>query len=336
MSQAEAPVIIKPNFKITNFLSKESRSSLIHEIFSGLTAEQKYISSRFFYDKKGSALFEEITKLPEYYPTRTEKSILSAHAKEILGDLESLVIIELGSGDCSKISILFDKVPEQKIGNIKYIPVDVSESAILQSAEILSSRYEGLKIHGLLADFLKHLDLLPGATPRLICFFGSTLGNLSRNQATDFLWNLKNIMGPGDRLLLGLDRVKDPEILYKAYNDKQGITAQFNRNILNVVNDVSGTNFKTSDFEHLAFYNEKENRIEMHLKALNNMRITSKHFPDDIFIVKGETIHTENSHKFLPEQIEQLALSSGLKFQASFTDVNKYFSLNLFEYPNLK
>jgi len=138
-------------------------------------------------------------------------------------------------------------------------------------------------------------------------------------------------MKPGDKLLLGLDMVKDHVILHKAYNDTQGVTAQFNKNSLNVINDIVETNFNTSDFKHLAFYNEKKARIEMHLKALNNVRITSKYFPEPISIAKGETIHTENSHKFLPEHISQLEIISGLTLKKSFTDTNRYFSLNLFE-----
>lgn len=314
-----------------NFLISEDISELIKEIYQGLTQSQKQISSRFFYNDTGSELFEEITLLPEYYPTRTEKKILKENASAILGDFDHIDIIELGSGDCSKISILLDAIPKHKLPNLNYIPVDVSEAAVLKSADILSCKYYGLKIHGVLADFMKHLDSLPGNSPRLISFFGSTLGNLTRKQVNEFLLNLKNLMNPVDRLLLGLDMVKTPEILHKAYNDTQGITALFNKNILNVINDIAETNFNTSDFKHLAFYNEIEARIEMHLEALKDVNVTSKYFPESIFITKGETIHTENSHKFLPEHISKLEIISGLKLKKSFTDVNHYFSLNLFE-----
>lgn len=318
---------------VQDFLISENRVELIEGIYHDLTKSQKQISSRFFYNDAGSELFEEITSLPEYYPTRTEKAILLENAANILGDFASIDIVELGSGDCSKISILLDAIPQNQISNVRYIPIDVSEAAILKSADILSLKYPGLKIHGLLADFMKHLDSLPGNSPRLICFFGSTLGNLTRKQANEFLLGLKNIMNLGDKLLLGLDMVKDPEILHKAYNDKQGITAQFNKNSLNVINDLAETNFNSSDFNHLAFYNENEARIEMHLEALKDVSVTSKYFPEPISIAKGETIHTENSHKFLPEHISQLEIFSGLNLKKSFTDVNRYFSLNLFQYP---
>lgn len=326
---------INPRFQISNFLSVEPKAKIIREIYTGLTAEQKYVSSRFFYDDIGSELFEEITSLPEYYPTRTEKRILKEKVDAILGDFDKLDMVELGSGDCSKISVLLDTIPKHKISNVNYIPVDVSEAAVLKSADILSCKYHGLKIHGVLADFMKHLGSLPGNSPRLICFFGSTLGNLTRKQVNEFFRNLKHLMKPDDKLILGLDMVKDPLILHKAYNDTQGVTAQFNKNSLNVINHIAESNFNTSDFKHLAFYNDKEARIEMHLEAMNNVKISSKHFPESISIAKGETIHTENSHKFLPEQISKFEIISGLKLKKSFTDVHQYFSLNLFEYPTL-
>lgn len=335
MENSETSLIETGSLTVSNLLSKENRVELVEGIYRGLTRSQKQISSRFFYDDTGSELFEKITTLPEYYPTRTEKRILQENAGDILGDFDHIDIVELGSGDCSKISILLDKVPKRKISNITYIPVDVSEAAVLKSANILSCKYHGLKIHGVLADFMKHLDSLPGNSPRLICFFGSTLGNLTRKEVNEFLLNLKYLMKPGDKLLLGLDMVKDHLILQKAYNDTQGVTAQFNKNCLNVINDNAETNFNTSDFRHLAFYNEKEVRIEMHLVALKNVRVTSKYFPESILITKGETIHTENSHKFLPGHITQLEKVSGLNLKKSFTDANRHFSLNLFEYPTL-
>ncbi len=335
MEKSETSIIEKGAVTVNNFLSKENKIELIDGIYRGLTHRQKQISSRFFYDDTGSELFEEITVLPEYYPTRTEKKILQENAGDILGEFDQMDIIELGSGDCSKISILLDAIPKHKLANLNYIPVDVSESAVLKSADILQCKYPAVKIYGVLADFMKHLDTLPGNTPRLICFFGSTLGNLTRKQANEFLLGLKKIMNPGDKLLLGLDMVKDPEILYKAYNDNLGITARFNKNILQVVNDVADTNFNTSDFKHLVFYNEKEYRIEMHLEALKDVYVTSKYFPESIRIKKGESIHTENSHKFLPEHISQLEIISGLRLIKSFTDTNRYFSLTLFECPTL-
>ncbi len=323
----EVPTIIRNQFAISNFLTGESKHEIIAEIYKGLTAKQKYISSRFFYDDNGSMLFEEITELSEYYPTRTEKSILKAIANEITGNAEQLNIIELGSGDCSKISILFDAVPKNKLNHIRYIPVDVSEAAIMKSAGFLTGKYPRLKIHGLLADFMKHLTSLPGDGNRLICFFGSTLGNFTRQQASAFLLDIKTLMKPGDQFLLGLDMVKDIDVVEAAYNDKQGFTALFNKNILQVINEYAHTNFESGLFEHIAFYNEEKARIEMHLMAMQNMVIKSEYFPEEIFLKKGETIHTENSHKFTASDIQNFASVTGLKIGNIYTDNNQWFSL---------
>ncbi len=317
-------------FRLSNFLTSEKREDLIREIFSGLMNTKKTISSRFFYDERGSYLFEDITALPEYYPTRTEIDILKANATEILGEFDQLDIIELGSGDSSKISILLDAIPKGKMNKISYIPIDISEAAIYKSADILSLKYPNMTIHGLLADFLKHLNQLPSENKRLICFFGSTLGNLSHSQVNEFIIDLKRHIRKGDVFLLGLDMVKDIRILHNAYNDNQCITEIFNKNILNVVNDIAGTDFETQDFAHHAFYNEKETRMEMHLIALYDRTISSDDFPEPITIKKGQSIHTENSRKFIVPDIHEIALVSGLRIEHIFTDKQQWFSLVMF------
>lgn len=311
---------------ISNFLSSENEDDVTREIYQGLKARQKYISSRFFYDDRGSSLFEEITQLPEYYPSRTEKSILKNNAEKIMGDFEDVDIIELGSGDCSKISILLDAIPQHKIHSVLYVPVDVSEAAILKSADMLSLKYKALAIHGMLANFLKHIQRFPGKNNRLICFFGSTIGNLTHEQAIGFLLNIRRLLRPGDKLLLGFDMVKDVDVITRAYNDQQGTTSLFNKNILNVLNDISETNFAEKDFSHLAFYNQDRNRLEMHLKATKDVRVTSQHFSTDITIKKGETIHTENSQKYTPEDIFLLGARTGLKIQNIYNDKRNFFS----------
>jgi L-histidine Nalpha-methyltransferase len=319
--------IITENITISNFLQEEKESKVLADIVSGLFAEQKSISSRFFYDEAGSRLFEAITELPEYYPTRTEKSILSRVAHDIAADHESPDIVELGSGDCSKICILMNAYHERKLERISYYPVDVSETAILKSAEELVNRYSGLRVHGILADFMKHLEALPGDGNSLICFFGSTLGNLENDQALTFIRQVKKSMKKGDALLLGLDMGKDIRVLEKAYNDQQGITAKFNKNILQVVNQLAGTNFDPLNFQHLAFFNPEKSRIEMHLKALKEQVISSPHFPETLVIKKGETIHTENSRKFSHDDIRELANAADLSIQGIYNDQKEYFSL---------
>lgn len=312
---------------IDNLLAFESEEEIIAEIYAGLSAKQKKISSRFFYDQTGSLLFEKITALPEYYPTRTEKSILRKVAPRLMNPSGQMDIIELGSGDCSKISILLDAVPENKMEDVYYVPVDVSESAILRSAEILTCRYPDIRIHGLLADFMKHLTDFPGKGKRLIFFLGSTLGNISRHCAESFLKNLKSLMRPDDRFILGLDMVKNIATLEAAYNDDQGITDSFNKNILDVINAVAQTDFNPDLFEHEAFYNSDEARIEMHLRAVRDIGIHSPEFPQTIHLKEGETIHTENSHKFTDEDIQHFADLTDLAIENVFIDEKKWFSV---------
>ncbi len=322
-------ILIAPEIKITlsNCLPPADSSEMTADIITGLTSLPPYIPSRFFYDKRGSALFEEITRLPEYYPARTEKEILSDSASRIINDIEYADIVELGSGDCSKISILLDAMPPGRRRSVKYIPVDVSRSAILKSAETLSRKYPEISIHGMLADFLKHLGDIPGENRKIICFFGSTIGNLDPVQTSRFLLNISSEMREGDQLLLGLDMVKDIRVLEDAYNDTQGVTAAFNRNILNVVNRYAKTNFDPLLFDHLAFYNKTESRIEMHLKAMEGLDIASEYLPDPVHFEKGETIHTENSRKFTARNTGEISELTGLKLYEVYSDNRRWFSL---------
>lgn len=302
----------------------------IVDIFRGLNSGQKTISSRFFYDPRGSALFERITTLQEYYPTRTEKMLLGKIAGELFNPGKRTDIVELGSGDCTKISILLDAFPDARLSPVRYFPVDISEAAVKKSAFLLNERYPELQIRGMLADFMKHLDALPGEINRLVCFLGSTIGNLGRGEGEQFVARLGRLMQKGDNLLLGLDMVKDISVLEKAYNDSAGITADFNRNILQVVNRKTGTRFDPQEFEHLAYYNQEEMRVEMHLRARRDMEINSPNFPNAIVIKKGETIHTENSHKFTREHIRRFEAVSGLQAVQTRMDGHGWFSLVLF------
>jgi L-histidine N-alpha-methyltransferase len=327
MQNKDSSLLKDKKVEISNYLEEENHDEVIRSIFNGLNASQKYISSRFFYDDQGSELFEKITSLPEYYPTRTEMGILKNAAPDIINGAVEMDIIEIGSGDCSKISLLLDAVSPQNWVHINYYPLDVSPLAIRKSSEMLAQKYRGINIHGIMADFLKHLKFFPSRTSRTVCFFGSTLGNLDRKVAQQFLVNVSDLMDPGDHFLLGLDMTKDPETLEAAYNDKQGITAAFNKNILNVVNQYARTNFDPKLFDHYAFYNAAEARMEMHLVAEDDITISSSLFPSDVTIHKGEAMHTENSHKFTPRHICEFAAITGLRIQEIFSDDNKWFSL---------
>lgn len=298
------------------------------DIITGLLAEKKYISSKYFYDSLGSALFEEITRLDEYYLTRTEKSILKNLCNQPDFDLSHTDIIDLGSGGPQKIEILFRHTPVGRRKNIRYYPVDISPRALKTAARYLKEKFPWLRIEGVVTDFINKLELIPkNKQKRLFCFFGSTIGNLSREQGKRFCRKIESLMAAGDVFLLGLDMVKDQQILFDAYNDRQNITARFNKNILNVVNNLIETAFNPDLFQHLAFYNPGDQRIEMHLEALTDMTVDSGCTQQVFELKKGETIHTENSHKFTKQHIREFQKASGLKARHIHSDKNRWFSL---------
>ena len=298
-----------------------------NDIFENLKGLKKNISCVFFYDAKGSKLFEKITKLPEYYLTKTEINILKNIAPKFSNILRDVDIIEFGSGDCTKISILLEFVPKKYFKSICYMPVDVSYGTVEESSNILSKRFPGINIHGIVADFNHQIDVIPNNRKKIICFLGSTIGNFTISEAKEFLVKLASIMNPEDLLLAGFDMVKGKNILENAYNDSENITEQFNKNILNVVNGLIGTDFNSDSFDHVAFYNEELKRIEMHLRANKDLEITSAYFDSKINIKTGDTIHTENSNKFTDMDIDYLAKSSGLEIKNVLKDKNEWFSV---------
>lgn len=319
-----------PNIKTDNLLPQIVSDEIIKNILAGLTCKNKYISSIFFYDKVGSKLFEEITRLPEYYIPGIEKSLIFKAATYLSGWLQDANIVEYGCGDCSKISILLESIPTEKLNTLIYTPVDVCSNAILETANIIANTFCELQVNAILADFVNQVELIPAEGKRIFCLFGSTIGNLTSDQAFKFCKKVAKIMNSDDYFLLGMDMVKDRKILFNAYNDSSNITSDFNKNILNTVNKRIETDFDPRSFEHLAFFNEKQSRIEMHLKAMKDIETKSPYFPDKIHIKKGETIHTENSHKYTNEKIEKLAKTAGLNIQKIFTDQQNWFSLVLF------
>jgi len=327
MNAYKDPTCADTSVTISNFLRETDKDNDIRGILDGLTFDRKYISSKYFYDAAGAELFKEITLLPEYYLSRTEKKILGKVASEIAGKLKNIDLIEIGSGDSSKISILLESVPAHHMMSMRYIPIDVNQAVIEKSAKTLIKKFPGLSIHGLIADFERPLNLIPEGAKRLICFFGSTIGNISRKESMRFIAGLERSMRPGDGLLLGLDMVKERNLLHKAYNDSQNVTAKFNLNILNVVNNLLDSDFNPDLFDHIAFYNENHCRIEMHLKAKQDMEISCPYLPGNITLKAGETIHTENSHKFTRKHIDILASAGGLEIKNIFSDEKEWFSL---------
>ncbi|MDA3792342.1 MAG: L-histidine N(alpha)-methyltransferase [Elusimicrobia bacterium] len=324
---SEKPEISDSCLTIENCLKEKGQNEYVGSILDGLQKKEKTISSIFFYDDRGSKLFENITRLSEYYLTRTEKELIRAAAAENREKLKDADIVEIGSGDYSKISILLEAAPQGSMESLRYIPVDISYAAIKESAGKLLDSFEGLNIHALVADFVKQLNVIPDGGTRIICFFGSTLGNFSRKKAQSFISELGDFMKSGDMLFVGLDMIKSKAVLEMAYNDSQNVTAEFNCNILNVINSIIGTDFNPASFRHIAFYNEKEARIEMYLEAEKDMEVSSPHFEEKILIQKGERIHTENSHKFSREDIYEMAEHAGLETVKVFSDDKDRFSL---------
>lgn len=317
--------------RIENYLRKISKKSLIKDIVIGLKSIPKRISSVYFYDQKGSKLFEKITKLPEYYLTRSEKSIIPKIAQSLAYDWEGGTIVELGNGDPSKIMLLLQEFSQKQLAKTLYVPVDVSESAIRESIAFLSKRFPFLEINGLIADFMKHLNFIPRKERHIFCFFGSTIGNLSREDAKSFVRNISMNMSKGDLFLIGLDRVKDLATVEAAYNDMAGITEAFNKNCLSVINGIIDSNFNTDDFRHVAFYNREKQRIEMHLEACFDIEICSPEFAAPLVIKKGERIHTENSHKFNDDHIRELQKCGNFQIRECIEDKLGWFSIVLFE-----
>lgn len=301
------------------------------DVREGLSATQKYIPSKYFYDEKGSKLFEEICQLPEYYPTRTELSILKRIAPKLMKGFAHRDLVELGSGANLKIRTLLDAVDDANRATLRYVPVDISQSAVIEASEDLLRQYPGLEVLGVLADFTSQMDVVPRERPKMICFLGSTIGNMETDERSVFLAAIAECMGEKDSLLMGFDMLKSRSTLEAAYNDSRGVTAEFNKNILKVVNEAVDGDFDPDAFEHIAFLNEHRSRIEMHLRAKRDCIVRLRSIGMDVSFSKDETIHTENSRKFAPGEIERMAKGAGLKIREWFSDPDGWFSLVLME-----
>jgi L-histidine Nalpha-methyltransferase len=331
MNFVNEDIITLNRVSITNMLQEIGPEEVISDIVTGLQAAQKTISSKYFYNGEGSILFEEITRLKEYYPTRTEKSILKKIAPGLMEQYGAYEFIELGPGDHSKISILLNAASGLEQKSLRYLPLDISQTAIKSSAENLVSTFPNLYIEGYAVDFISQFEPIRRENPAMICFFGSTIGNFEWADSLELLRNISLQMKKGDVLLLGMDLIKPEAVLHVAYNDPRGITAAFNKNILNSVNDLIKSDFQTSDFDHLAFFNKEKSRIEMHLVANKEVSVRSPHFIEDLQLKEGEAIHTENSHKYSTRHIQEIVEVSGLKLNQTHTDERGWFSLTEFQ-----
>lgn len=305
-------------------ISSVDVSLMQQEVLKGLSKPQKQLPSKYFYDEKGSDLFEQITRLDEYYLTRSEKEILQSNIKEIEECIGTdVMLIELGSGSSYKTRFLLEELSDLSA----YIPVDISEEFLLKTVNELRLEYPKISIIPVFADYTSHFELpvSEGAKQKQVVFFpGSTIGNFDPEEARAFLNNVVDITADNSEMLVGLDLKKDPEVLEAAYNDNLGITAQFNKNILTHLNRVLDADFDVEKFRHKAFYNEDAGRIEMHLVSSQKQAVTID--SHRIAIEEDETIHTENSYKYSLDEFEEL-IADWYSVEKVWTDEKGYFSL---------
>ncbi|MGY5150690.1 MAG: L-histidine N(alpha)-methyltransferase [Candidatus Nitrosopumilus sp. bin_6a] len=300
------------------------------EISFSLDRNSKFISPKFFYDKRGSDLFETICSLPEYYPTRTEIQILKNLQDELPSFIdESFRLVELGSGASVKTRLILDIFTKLQ-SKTEYFPIDISE-ILTESSEQLLRDYNSLHITGIVDTYEGGLEFLKNFDDKknLILFLGSSFGNFSHSDGKEFLKKINSIMKSGDLFLIGLDLVKDSEILESAYDDSQGVTAKFNLNVLSRINDELDADFNLNNFSHHSLYNKEDQRIEMYLKSLVNQSVLISKSNLSLNLEKNELIHTEYSHKYTLEQINDLLESTGFKINHVWLDDKTYFSLTL-------
>jgi L-histidine Nalpha-methyltransferase len=300
------------------------------DIIEGLSQKQKALPSRYLYDDRGSELFEQITDLPEYYPTRTEQSIIAKYATEITRFTGGCELVELGSGSSRKTRILLDAY-SQLDRPLHYYPIDVSAGILKATALALLDRYPQLELCGIAGTYERSLAQLPPAEleNRLLIFLGSTLGNLNDEQINSFLDRVRQALVPGEFFLVGVDLQKSIEIIEAAYNDDRGVTAEFNLNILSHLNHRFDGNFDLNSFKHLAFYNSKQHQIEMHLGSLATQTVILKKLNHQFTINPGKTIRTEISRKFQLPTLVKLLESHALKPLQIWTDAQNWFGLVL-------
>jgi dimethylhistidine N-methyltransferase len=312
----------KSSLTLTDFGPK--RSTIREEVMDGLQNMPKTLPSKYFYDQAGSCLFDEICELEEYYPTRTELEIMQTNMAEIVARIgPHCQLIEYGSGSSTKTRLLLDALPEPAA----YVPIDISKAYLLQSVRALMTRYPGLEVDPVCADYTTDFAVPSPRKPvarRVAYFPGSTIGNFDRQQARNFLVGIAHIC-QGGGLLIGVDLKKDPKMLHRAYNDRMGVTALFNLNLLLRLNTELGANFQLEQFAHYAFYQPEAGRIEMHLVSLKTQSARLDGL--DIPFKLGESIWTESSYKYTLEEFAQLAGTAGFTVQQVWTDPQQHFSV---------
>jgi L-histidine N-alpha-methyltransferase len=304
------------------------RSALERDVRVGLTAPEKWLPPVWFYDDRGSDLFDQITRLEEYYPTRAERALLQAHAAEIAERSGADTVVELGAGTCDKSRVLLDAFVEA--GTLeRYVPLDVSDGTLWSAAQALVEEYPGLLVHAVVGDFDRHINRIPAGGRRLVAFLGSTIGNFYPDERRRFLFDLDCTMAYGDSFLIGTDLIKDEKKLVAAYDDDAGVTAEFNRNVLHVLNRELHARFVPELFQHVALWNEEDHRIEMRLRSLEDQTIAIEDLDLEVTFAAGEDLLTEISTKFSREGVEAELYDAGFLVDAMWEAPDGEFLLTL-------
>jgi L-histidine Nalpha-methyltransferase len=304
-------------------------SGMAADVRAGLTRPFKELSPRYFYDERGSELFEQITELDEYYPTRCERAILEQEARRICEAANHPAsLIELGSGSARKTRVLLDAM--RHAGCLEsYCPVDISEEITRDTAERIAEEYDGVSVRGLVCDFEFDLERVPVGGPRVIALLGGTIGNFAPHQRASFLRRIRNLLDEDDRFLLGTDLVKDPGLLEAAYNDSRGVTAEFNKNVLSVLNRELGADFDVGGFEHVARWDPENLWVDIRLRSLSNQVVNFSALDLLVPFGAGEEMRTEISTKFLRQGLEGIYAEAGLELTDWWTDRDGLYALSL-------
>jgi L-histidine N-alpha-methyltransferase len=303
-------------------------AGMADDVREGLSCPFKELPPKYFYDERGSELFERIMELPEYYPTRAERSILDARAADVVAAANPATLIELGSGSATKTRCLLDAMRDA--GTLEtYVPVDISEEITRRTAETLVGEYEGLRVHGVICDYETHLERVPREEGAIIAFLGGTIGNFRPAPRRSFLARIATLMYPGDRFLLGTDLVKDRARLEAAYDDSAGVTSEFNKNVLTVLNREFDADFEPERFEHVAFFDEDNSWIDIRLRSTCEQFIDLRELDMRCHFARNEEMRTEISTKFTPERLEETYADAGLEMTDLWTDPEGLYALSL-------
>jgi L-histidine N-alpha-methyltransferase len=329
-----APLLTTDAIVVESYVGPKDERSLADDVLDGLTRPFKELPPKHFYDAYGAELFDRICELPEYYPTRAERAILEEQSAEIVASTGAAELVELGSGTAAKTRLLLRAMAEA--GTLRrYVPLDVTESMVVTCADELVDEFPGLRVHGIVGDFERHLRHVPVPEgPRIVAFLGGTIGNFTPGSRRRFLRSLAKLLRPGvDHLLLGTDLVKDPAVIEAAYDDSAGVTAEFNRNVLRVINRELDADFDVDAFEHVAFFDREREWIEMRLRAERRMDVHVGKLGLDVAFAPREELRTEISAKFTVKRLGADLAAAGLELREVLTDPDELFALSLSARP---